>query len=176
MRLVLGLLVSGFVLTTAAGVSGTLPSGALGVSANVSPNCAIATGTLTFGAYDPVVVNKAAGSDDVGSTTLTFNCSKNSTSVYVTASTGNNGNSGGACTTTRSMKSGSNVLCYELYTDAGFVNVWASSGSSGQATVFNPTFASSSVATATLWGKIPKGQDAAVAANYTDSVTMTINF
>lgn len=163
-------------LLPAAAGAGTA-TGTLSVSASVSQNCNIATGAaLTFGAYDPISANASTGIDDTTNTTLTFNCTKGSSSVYVTANTGSNGNSSGACTTTRSMKSGSNVLCYDLYTDGGFVNVWASSGAAGNATVFSPTFASSHTATATLYGKIPKGQDAVVGASYGDSVTMTINF
>ena len=166
-----GVLAAAALLLPVAASAGSA-TGTLSVSASVSQNCTIAAASLGFGSYDPIVANVSAALN--ASQSLTFTCTKGSTPVYVTANTGSNGNSGGACSTTRSMKSGSNVLCYELYTDSNHTNVWNTTNNGTND--YQPTFASSHTATATVYGQIPGAQDATVGASYTDSVTMTINF
>lgn len=147
-------------------------SNTLSITAAVSQNCVVAAQTLAFGSYDPIVTNASGGADKTASAVLTFNCTKGSTAVYVTADQGlNHANASG---TTRAMNSGSNYLSYELYTDSGHTNVWNTTNNGTND--YQPTFTSGSSATATVYGDIPKGQSPAVGASYSDSVTMTINF
>ncbi len=151
-----------------AAFAGTSP-GTLTVSASVVQNCTVSSPTLNFGSWD--VVNY--GSTPLNATaTITFTCTKGATGVYVTADTGLNGTH--ASGTTRAMTDGaSDYLPYELYTDSGYTTVWNTTNSGGH--VFTPSFASSSTATATIYGQIPAGQNVPV-GSYSDSVGVTINF
>ena len=139
------------------------------VTASVVAKCTVSAPTLAFGNWD-FVTNNAANLD--GTSTLSFTCTKGSSSVYVTADAGANGAS--ASGTTRAMTDGSShYLSYELYTDSGHTTVWNTTNSGSH--TFQPTFAASHSATATVYGRIPTGQDATV-GSYTDSVGVVINF
>ena len=71
------------------------------------------------------------------------------------------------------MASGTERLGYLLYSDTGRANVWGCQAS----TQFPYVSASSATTTAmTVYGRIPAGQDVAPAANYADTVTITLNF
>lgn len=153
----------------AAAFAGT-STGALTVNASVAQNCLINSPTLAFGAYDPIVTNATSALQ--AQATATFTCTQGATAVYVTANTGNN--AAHASGTTRAMNgTGSTYLSYDLYTDSGYSTLWNATNSGGH--TFQPTFASSQTATATIYGSIPAGQNVQV-STYSDSVTMTINF
>lgn len=144
----------------------------LTVNGSVVQNCTITAGTLNFAAYDPVSANLTAA--DTGSGTFTVTCPKGSTGVDIVANQGANHGSGG-CATTRAMKSGSNFLCYELYTEGTFTDVWNTT--TNGTNDFEPTFTSGhSAVTETVFGSIPGAQDATAGGGYTDSVTMTLTF
>jgi len=144
-------------------------SSSMSVTASVVAMCTVSAPALAFGNWD-AVTNGSAALD--ATSTLTFTCTKGSSSVYVTADAGANSTHGG--TTTRAMTDGSsNYLSYELYTDSGYTTVWNTTNSGGH--TFAPTFATSHTATATVYGQIPSGQDATV-GSYADSVSVVINF
>ncbi len=71
----------------------------------------------------------------------------------------------------RIMKSGGNILNYNLYTSAARIVVWGD-GSGGSSTM---SVNRNNTTTLSVFGQIPAGQDAAVGA-YTDNITTTISF
>lgn len=127
--------------------------------------CTISGATaLAFGAYDPVVANLSTDLD-VAPNALSISCTRGAPSVTVGLDLGSN-----ATGSTRRMISGGNFLTYEIYTTAGRTVVWNASNT--------VTYASTSMVASTLpvYGRIPAGQDAAIGANYTDTITATVNF
>jgi spore coat protein U-like protein len=145
----------------------------LGVGSSVAANCTIATATVAFGAYDPVIANAAVARTATGS--ITVACTAGSAP---TITLGLGANAVGAV---RKLASGADRLNYELYqppnttpgTACGtLTTVWGTSG----ANIFTPTSPASKVAlTYNVCGSIPAGQDVGVGA-YSDTVVATVNF
>lgn len=152
----------------AASTSATFP-----VSANVVANCTVSATNLSFGSYDPVTTNAATGSDAYANASLTVACTRNAANVWIGLDAGSNGAS--AVGTTRAMSAGSgNFLNYELYTanpNPAPGAAWGNTALTGKSYI--PT--SSAPAALTVYGREPKGQDAAV-GSYTDTITATINY
>jgi spore coat protein U-like protein len=143
------------------------------VSATVVANCTISATDLAFGNYDPVVANNTGGADVYANSTVTVACTKGAPNVWIGLDAGANGAS--ATGTTRAMTAGSsNFLSYELYAanpNPTPGSAWGNTQATGKSYV-----AASKAATAiTVFGRIPKGQDAAAGA-YADTVTATINY
>ncbi len=142
------------------------------VTANVISNCTISVsaGGVAFGAYDPVSVNNAAGVNATGTATITVNCTKGDAGVWVGLDNGSN-----FLAPNRRMISGANFLNYGLYQDAAFTTAWGNTAPPVSPAAF-PAFASAFTAqTLTVYGQLPKGQDATVGA-YSDTVTATVNY
>jgi spore coat protein U-like protein len=155
LRLVLAVLLTGISSTGTVAVSGTIVA-----------TCSIAGSTLAFGTYDPIVANLSSPLAANGSA-LSVSCTRGATGVSVQLDAGANGTH--AIGTTRAMASGANYLSYELYTTSGLTTVWNTTNTISYA----PT--SMAATSLTVYGNVPGGQDAFV-ANYTDSVTATVNF
>ena len=137
----------------------------LPVSATVINNCTISTAAVAFGNYDPVGVHDAANLDGTG--TVTVACTKGSTA---TVGLGLGGNPAGA---TRRMSDGSgNFLTYEMYQDAGRVNLWGNAAPDLLAPGAAPSKAARNF---TVFGRVASGQDVPAGA-YTDTVVATVNF
>ena len=142
------------------------------VQATVIANCTISAVNLNFGNYDPISANAAAGSDLYGNTTVTVACTKGAPNVWIGLDAG--ANSASAVGTTRAMASAGNFLNYDLYLanpNPAPGAVWGNTQATGKSYV-----AASKAATAiTVFGRVPKNQDAAV-GTYTDTITATINY
>ena len=138
----------------------------LTVTANVANNCTVSTGTLGFGAYDPVVANASADLDSSG--TVAVQCTKGTT-YTVTLDAGANSTVVGTATV-RQMSSGADFLAYELYTTSGRTTVWDTS-----TTPPSVTASSKAPNTITIYGRIPANQDVS-AGSYTDTVSATVNY
>jgi spore coat protein U-like protein len=152
--------VGAWVSTQAATSTSTLT-----VNAVVSANCSISSGVLSFGSYDPVVVNASTPLD--GSGTFTVACTKNAANVWIGIGYGSN-----VSGSTRRMKdAGTNYVTYELYRDAARTSIWGNVQASGVS--YAPT--TKAATTFTVYGRMPANQDAA-AGSYTDTVQMTVNF
>ena len=150
------------------------------MTANVTQTCTALTpssGTITFPGYDPFT-NKTAPDNDSTPATFTTNCTKSSTNVFFTVSGGNN------CTHAtplgdRAMISGANYLTYQLFEDSGYGTPWQinSSSCAGTTQLSSGTITSSSQNLSfSLYGQIPAGQDPVAASNYSDTVTVAVNF
>lgn len=138
-------------------------------------NCGVSTPGLAFGGYD--VYNASVTN---GNGTLSVNCSITlpsrdaNVSYTVSLSTGSSNSF-----VQRQMKSGAATLGYNLYTSNAYSIVWGD-GTGTTHTVSgtmklnggNP----SQTNMHTVYGQIPALQDAAVAPNYSDSVTVTVNY
>ena len=139
--------------------------------------CAASTSGVAFGGYDVF----ASGVTN-GSGTVTVSCSFQSgvdtgntpVSYTIKLSTGSSNSF-----VQRQMASGANTLGYNLYTSNAYSVVWGDgSGSTGVASgslSVNPGHPTASN-NHTVYGRIPALQDAAVASNYQDSVTVTVTY
>lgn len=165
-------IITAFAVAILAGVAAPALAGSatssFTVSATVSANCTISTTALSFGAYDPIATNASTPLDATGTVTIT--CTKGATTT-IGLDVGSNG--AAASGTTRAMKSGSDVLSYEIYQNAGRTTLWGNSGGD----LFTPAAAPSKAPrTFSTFGRVPAGQDVPAGASYTDTVTATVNF
>ena len=174
------LVVVGALAISAGPASAGTQSANVTMTATVTQTCTAltpSTGTITFPAYDPFT-NHTAPDNDSTPATFTTNCTRGSTNVFFTVTGGNN------CTHAsplgdRAMASGTNYLTYQLFQDSGYSTAWAinSSTCAGTTQLSAGTITSSSQnLTFSLYGQIPAGQDPVVASNYTDTVTVAVNF
>jgi spore coat protein U-like protein len=138
--------------------------------------CTASTPGVAFGSYDvyaagnvnangTLTVSCTIGLLDLGAVTInyTISLSAGSSSSFVQ----------------RQMKSGANALGYNLYTSNTYAVVWGDGTGStgtiaGQIKVTNghPTDSNSH----TVYGRIPALQDASVANDYRDNVTVTVTY
>jgi spore coat protein U-like protein len=151
-------------------------TGNLTVSASVSQKCTVSTSAVSFGEYDAVGTNATTALDAEGS--LSIKCTKGSTSITLALDNGANYDSGNS---TRRLKSGTDYLNYNIYqpTDGtansacDHTTVW---NTTNTLTPSGVTWGTASAATFKVCGRAPAGQDAAIGANYSDTVQATVNF
>jgi spore coat protein U-like protein len=139
----------------------------LTVSASVAQNCTIGAGTLSFGAYDPVVANRTAAATASG--TMVVTCTKGSSGV--TVGFANSANAPTGCTAPqRCLASGSSYLNYNIYPTISYTAAWTTAlAETVSGGITTPT-------SLTIYGQIPGGQDVATGASYADSVVASVNF
>ncbi|MGH8549455.1 MAG: Csu type fimbrial protein [Methylococcales bacterium] len=140
----------------------------LSVTATVTANCTIATNTLAFGNYDPIVANAASALNGTGSVTIT--CT-NGSSATITLDQG--ANPGGGSTNAiplRRMTDGSNFLSYFLYQNSSRTTVWGNTAGTGVAATGTGT-----AAIHTVYGQVTAAQNLP-AGNYSDTVVATVTF
>ncbi|MGZ3498043.1 MAG: Csu type fimbrial protein [Vulcanimicrobiaceae bacterium] len=150
------------------------------INGSVSQSCTAFTptsGTMTFPAYD--AFNNASAVLDAGnSLSFTTKCTKGAQSVNFTVDGGLN--YANASSGNRAMKSGStnDYLSYQLYQDSGHATAWPFNTSNGTGTAVNLGTINSSTTNQVLnlYGEAPAGQDPSVATDYTDTVTVAVNF
>lgn len=137
------------------------------VTATITSACTVSGSNLNFGsAIDPL----AAGTPLDATSTLTVTCS-NTTPYTVALNAG--ANAGGATNfSSRTMKSGSDTLGYQLYLDSGRSSVWGDGTSSSSAKNGTGTGAAQSLS---VYGRIPSLANV-VPGSYTDTVTVTISY
>ena len=151
-----------------------LPSYRIADAAYRIDSCSVSTTGITFGVYDP-----ASATDKTNNSgTVTITCSTTSrptgTTATITLSKGN------GTFAQRVMKSGTNTLNYNVYTDSAYSVIWGDAGM-GSGTSNNSwagTFDNfSTVSTPfTLYGKIPALQYNVVPGSYSDSLTVTVTY
>jgi spore coat protein U-like protein len=151
-----------FALCMTNGVLANSTTGSLTVQATVAKNCVLTSGSLNFGAYDPVVTH--ATSDLDGSGTFTIACTKN---AAATLSLGLGLNASGA--QTRLSDGASNFLNYNLYTTSLRTVIWNATNTVAYTALTKNPF------TETVYGRIPQAQDVP-GATYNDTVTITATF
>ncbi len=126
--------------------------------------CSVNNPSLVFGSF-----NTLTGSNNVDSTaTITVNCDA-STSYNIALSPGGSGTYN-----PRRMASGGNHLEYNLYTSAGYSQIWGD-GSGGSSTVAGSALTGSR--DHTVYGRIPLStQRGASVGSYSDSITLTVTY
>lgn len=136
----------------------------LTVTANVLGACTIDPATLAFGNYDPT-----AGAPLDVSATIDLHCTQGS-SYWIGLGNGLNFSGG------RRMSGGTGeFLSYELYRDAAHTAAWDNTDGGLPNSTASTVAAGFSDYTATVYGRIPAGQNVST-GGYTDTVVMTINF
>jgi spore coat protein U-like protein len=146
------------------GVSLLLASGI----ACAAPSCTITSTAITFSTYDPLKSTALASTGTLG-----FSCTSGvltgGDNFTISLSTGSSGTY-----TTRTMKSGSNILNYNLYTTVADTTVWGN-GTAGTATVTAHVTGNNSPVNATVYALIPAKQNV-IAGSYSDSIVATVTF
>ncbi|HET6894382.1 MAG TPA: spore coat U domain-containing protein [Candidatus Baltobacteraceae bacterium] len=176
----LGTLSATFALATAALCAGPAIAGqqtqSLTVNGSVSQSCTTLSSaqTLTFPAYD--FQANATTADTAGPVSYTTQCTKGSSVAFSVDGGANFGHTSG----TRALKSAGtgDYMNYGLFQDAADSTAWAFNSSNGSGTngpTLNPT-SNTQTLTLTIYGRIPAGQDVSVASDYTDSVTVAVNY
>jgi len=137
------------------------------VTATITSACTVSGSALNFGsAIDPLSSTTPLDA----TSTVTVTCS-NTTPYTVSLNAG--ANAGGSSNfSTRTMKSGSDTLAYQLYLDAGRATVWGDGTASSSAR--NGT-GSGSAQSLTVYGRLPSLANVVPGA-YTDTVTVTISY
>lgn len=141
-------------------------------SASAAVTCSVSTVGVAFGTYNPLAT---AATTSAGSITVTCTSTNNgSTTINITAAYGT-GSSGTYAT--RTLRSGSNVLNYNLYFDAAYTQVrgdGTGGTTAGQATLTLGRNQTGS-ANGTLYGRILAGQDVAP-GTYDDTIVVTVTY
>lgn len=137
-------------------------------------DCTISVVPVSFGAYDPI--SQTQPIDATGSITADCMPDKNEKAfgVLVTIALG----TGFGSYATRTMRSGSSLLQYNLFTDPARTTVWGDGGSgTGRVSgaVGGNRTGQPNPRTFPIFGRIPAGQDPAVGV-YSDTVTVTVTF
>lgn len=127
-------------------------------------SCTVNSSGLNFGSFNVLTDNTA---DSTG--TVSVDCDA-STSYTIALSQGNSGSF-----TVRKMTKGSDILEYNLYTDATYQTIWGN-GVGGNMIVFGST--SDTLPTNhTVYGRISLNtQRAAVSGSYNDSIIITVTY
>ncbi|MGI0490962.1 spore coat U domain-containing protein [Alkalinema pantanalense CENA528] len=131
------------------------------------PSCSIESVVgVNFGAYD---VFNSAPNDSTGS--ITYRCTEVAPgTITIDISQGNSGSFA-----TRQMRQGSDSLNYNFYLDPTRTTVWGD-GSSGTSQ-YGPVAPGENVSTSIpVYGRIPAQQTSVPVGNYSDTVSITINF
>ena len=138
-------------------------------------SCSVSTTGISFGTYDPAsTTDNKNNSGNVTITCGTTYQTSGGTTATISLSAGN------GTFAQRVMKSGTNTLNYNVYTDSAYSVIWGDAGM-GSGTSNNSwagTFDNfSTVSTPfTLYGKIPALQYNVVPGSYSDSLTVTVTY
>ncbi len=152
-----------FVAATSAFAGSAATTNTNNITASVAAKCTIGAFSIAFGAYDPFA---AAPLDQSG--TVTINCTKG-TSGTVSFDLGVNPS--GAIRRMQDTGATGNYLSYEVYTDNTHTTVW----NAVNTVALGPSVSKNTALTATAYGRVAAGQDAAV-LNYQDTLVATVTF
>jgi spore coat protein U-like protein len=138
------------------------------------------TVALAFGAYSPFAATDLDAATPAGAGALAVYCANGTAGITIALDGGANGTA-----TVRKMKDGTNasLINYELYKETGRTNVWGGGGTFTGGTTLAATDATSATTAivsasgaTTIFGRIPKNQNAAVGTGYTDTVNITVAY
>ncbi len=136
-------------------------------------DCTITLPTLNFGSYDPLLATNTDSSAVVRVTCMRTVFPAETVGYTLTSSIGN-----GSGYAARRMVSGTEVLNYNIYTDAVRTQVWGNATAGSVAITGSFTLNSGNPirrSNHTLYGRIPPLQNAA-AGNYADTLIVTLTF
>src|ERR1700736_3071277 len=162
-RSVLSLAALSMIVATSALAGTASTANVNNITASVAAKCTIGAFTMAFGAYDPF-----AGAPLDQTAVVSINCTKG-TSGTVSFDLGVNAS--GAVRRMKDTGAGTNFLTYEIYTDAAHTIVW----NAVNTVSLGPSVLKNTALTATAYGRVPNGQDAAV-MSYQDTLVATVTF
>jgi spore coat protein U-like protein len=166
-RLVAGVAVAGTMAaagTWSQGSEAATHQANVAVSASVSANCLVGSGSISFGSYDPLNANLSSPLDATG--TFTVQCTRG---VTADVGLGDGQNFAGGRQMENTGDSGE-FLGYELYSDNSRSTVW--DNAAGRVSYTAPN---RSAATLTIYGRVPANQDP-VPGTYEDTVVAIAEF
>jgi spore coat protein U-like protein len=132
-------------------------------------SCTITSTAISFGNYDPLSATALASTGTLGFS-CNFGVSLGGINFTISLAPGGSGTYA-----TRTLKSGSNTLNYNLYTTVLDTTVWGD-GTSGTATVTaSYPFTNAPPVNVTVYALIPAQQNA-ISGSYSDSITATVTF
>ena len=141
-------------------------TGSMVVSTRVDMACVMTVGALTFLSYNPTSTD-----DNTAQGTITSTCtSGGAAKITIGHGLSAHGDSSPS-SPMRQMKSGSERLLYDLYSDSGRSTEWGNTADTGLAI----TGTGSSVITP-VYGKIPNGQDVTAFNNFEDTISVTLTY
>jgi len=128
-------------------------------------NCNVSATNLAFGSFSPLT-----GSTVDSTGTITVTCNK-AIPYTIGLSPGGSGTY-----SPRSMTNGGNQLAYNLYSDAGYSQVWGN-GTGGSSLVSGSIPLRFDFTNHTVYGRIPLStQRSAVVGSYSDSIIVTVTY
>jgi spore coat protein U-like protein len=128
-------------------------------------HCTVSATSVAFGSF-----NTLTGSTVDSTGTITVTCNK-AIPYTIGLSPGGSGTY-----SPRSMTNGGNQLAYNLYSDAGYSQVWGN-GTGGSSRVSDSIPSRQDFRDHTVYGRIPLStQRSAVAGSYSDSITVTVTY
>jgi spore coat protein U-like protein len=151
-------------IAASTGAFATVITATFQTQATVNKQCTVSAVNMTFPAVDPL------NTQTDGSTTVTVNCTKNTT--YTVGLT--SGTTTGATIAQRLMASGTDLMNYNLYTDAARSSVW---GNSAGSWVSGTGAGMGTPQALTVYGQVAGGQTNLAAATYTEAaITVNVTF
>ena len=130
-------------------------------------SCSISLTAINFGAFDPL-------SDDLATGTVSMTCTVGGSGNALVQPVSLSAGSGTFAT--RTLKSGTNTLEYNIYTNSARTTVWGDgSGSTSTGSISFSTTGTNQTSSATLYGKIPS-KPKVVPGSYSDSITATVTY
>ena len=128
-------------------------------------HCTVSATSVAFGSFNTLTDSTV---DSTG--TITVTCNK-AIPYNIALSPGNSGTY-----SPRSMTNGGNQLAYNLYSDAGYSQVWGN-GTGGSSTVSGSIPSRQDFTDHTVYGRIPLStQRSAVVGSYSDSIIVTVTY
>ena len=159
-RLVLAAMLTGIAAPTLAATA----TSTFSVTGQVVTTCSVSATGLSFGNTIPTPVN----SNIDATSTITATCS-NSVPFSIAL---NAGQGTGATFASRKMSSGTNLVNYTMFTDAGRTTVWGD-GTAGS--TVNSVTGTGAPQAIPVFGRIPAGQSPAI-GTYSDTILVTLTF
>ena len=140
------------------------------VQITITASCTVNATTLDFGSNAGTILVSSA---ITGSTTVSVTCTNGSP---YSIGMDNGANVSGS---QRRMKSGTNFLNYNLFTDAARLNAWTTAASNSTCTTANSCSLGTGTGSAqsvNIYGSVPSTGTAPAAGVYTDTVLMTVTY
>jgi spore coat protein U-like protein len=153
--------------TLAAAANSATTGTSFAVTETVLSICSATATTLAFSPYTP------GGGVITNNSTISVKCTKNTPFTVAL----NGGTTTGGTIAQRLLAQGANTLQYNLFTSAALTQVFGD-GSGTSKTVAGTGAGVATAATVTVFGQVPDNatNQAAVAGNYTDTITVTVTY
>ena len=141
-------------------------------AAGAAVTCTASAVGVAFGVYNPLATTPTTSAGSILVTCTSTNNGTTTVNLTASYSTGSSGTYA-----TRTMRSGSNVLNYNLYFDAAYTQVRGNGTGGTQAGTATLSLGRNQTGSAsgTLYGRVPAGQDVAPGV-YSDTITVTVTY